>query len=96
MITSHASMHTVQAAAILLDWEARGCTNQACTGDRWVVKRAPVLTQLWWVAPQPNQALVLVAGSEPLCPHCGSLLAAMPEPPREVSPVAIRRMRRRR
>ena len=96
MITSHASMRSAQDAALPLDWEARGCTNQACTSDRWVVKPAPVFAKLWWVAPQPNHALVLVAGSEPRCPHCGSLLVAMPEPRREEAPVAIRRMRRRR
>src|SRR6476660_1321541 len=65
MIKQIGSMDVSSRDAIPLDWELRSCQNQACPHDTWVVKRAPVFSNVWWVAPRPNQSLVLVAGRDP-------------------------------
>jgi hypothetical protein len=85
MITKHRSVNGVAYAAVSLDWEHRRCTNQTCSGGTWVVKRAPLLSNLWWVAQAPDQSLSLVAASDPICPRCGAALAAALAPQSELS-----------
>ena len=87
MIANHRPARGIAYAANSLDWERRRCTNQTCSGDTWVVKRAPLFSNLWWVAPAPDQSLSLVAASNPTCPRCGATLTAALEPQREVSPL---------
>jgi hypothetical protein len=89
MIKQIGSMDVSSRDAIPLDWELRSCQNQACPHDTWVVKRAPIFSNVWWVAPRPNQSLVLVAGRDPLCPHCRTPLAAVLELPSAGQAAAI-------
>jgi len=86
MVAKHSPVNGVAYTAISLDWERRRCINQTCSGGTWVVKRAPLFSYLWWVAPAPDQSLSLVAASDPACPRCGAALAAAPEPLSELPP----------
>ncbi len=41
-----------------------------------MVQPDPAICDVWRVAAHPGHVLVIIAASEPVCPHCGAALAA--------------------
>jgi hypothetical protein len=41
-----------------------------------MVQPDPAIRDVWRVAAHPGHVLVIIAASEPVCPHCGAALAA--------------------
>jgi hypothetical protein len=83
MKTNYTAIDSADRAAASAGWSTYACSNAACSSATWLVQRVSGFDELWRVAEHPDASPALVAASDPVCPRCGSDLAAVLDLARE-------------
>ena len=62
-----------------MDSEQWFCPNQYCTVEAWMVEQCPAERDLWFVADRFGGTIYTIAGTDPVCPRCGTTLCTTVE-----------------
>jgi hypothetical protein len=76
MKTNNTAVSSLASSFADAGWSNYACSNAACSSAVWLAQRVPGFDDLWRVTDHPDASPALVAASHPVCPRCGSDLAA--------------------
>jgi hypothetical protein len=60
-----------------MNWEPWFCS--CCTDAAWMVRRNPIIRDVWWVAANVDHPPFTIAAVTPVCPRCGTTLLSLAE-----------------